>query len=479
MTLAFASGFGILVLEIAGARMLADTYGLSSIPWTAVIAVVLTGLAVGNTVGGFAADRGRDSLVPLFLIAALWTIVPMLGSRLPEIAMRNLGFAGGALATAATFLLIPALVMGAVTPILVERTTLHVDEVGLRFGNVGAWSTAGAIVGTVAAGFLLLPALPLRLVLALVCGLFFLCSALAGTIEQSRVTTVLAAAATPLPLLLALLAAGDDDVVFAGQSVHSSMRVVDSYWFGEVPVREFWQNGSLSSAEHRVTGEPTQYYKITAGWLLAERLERIDSVLVLGGAANTLPTQLKRMRPELHVTVVEIDPKAVRVARDFFSFGRLEPGAIEVHISDARPFLRNERRLYDVILLDVYDHLYSVPWPLVTREAFLDVEARLKAGGLMTITLSTPLTGPGTPFLARVVATLESVFPEVRIYLTRPDIDPRATQEVLVAAVRDEADFPAAEWPWISIPPAGAPLRDDFAPVEFLQAIRFMYDPAW
>src|SRR5690606_7618306 len=46
--LAFWSGFAVLVIEIAGARMIAPVFGLSAIPWTAVIGVVLAALAVGS-----------------------------------------------------------------------------------------------------------------------------------------------------------------------------------------------------------------------------------------------------------------------------------------------------------------------------------------------------------------------------------------------------------------------------------------------
>ena len=50
--LAFASGFAVLTIEIAGARLIAPVFGLSAVPWTAVIGVILTALAVGSHLGG-------------------------------------------------------------------------------------------------------------------------------------------------------------------------------------------------------------------------------------------------------------------------------------------------------------------------------------------------------------------------------------------------------------------------------------------
>ena len=440
--------------------------------------MVLTGLAVGNVLGGIAADRGRGSLAFSFGFAGAWSVIPIVADRLPEVLLPSLGFVWGALASAATYFLVPAMSMGAVTPLLVARQTNSVTEVGLRFGHVGAAGTTGAILGSVVTGFAALPAFSLGPTLSLISAFFFLCAAFAATLERSRVPAPLFVLFAGTALLLPR-AAEDEDIVFSGQSVYASLRVVDNEWYGDVPVRELWQNGSLSSAEHRETGEPTQYYKRTEAWLLSDRLDRIDSVLVLGGAANTLPARLKRWQPDLHITVVEIDPMAVEVAREYFSFGRLEPGSVEVRVGDARPYLRQEERRYDVILADAYDHLYSVPWPLVTREAFASMEGRLKEGGMMALTLSTPLTGPGSRFLERVVATLRTVFRDVRVYLTRSDLDATSTQEVIVVAVRDPGDFPEVASPWIDVPGIGTPLRDDYAPVEFLQALQFVHDPAW
>jgi spermidine synthase len=479
--LAFGSGFGILVLEIAGGRLLAGTYGLSTVPWTGVIATVLAGLALGNTLGGWLADRGRASLWLLYVVAAGATAVPILGVELPAWFLARAGFLGGALLTSVAYFLLPSVVMGAVTPVLVKLTTERVEEVGRRFGDVGAWSTAGAIVGTVAAGFVLLPAFSLGVVLASVGATFLLFGALGAALEEARPVgwVGLAFGLLPVPILLTLVPSPPPGLVYQGQSIHASIQVVDAEWYDGVPVRELWQNGSRSSAEVLATGEPAHRYQVATAWLLSERIHDIASVLVLGGAANSLPTHLKRWNPGLAITVVEIDPRVEEVAREFFAYGRLEAGAIRMRLADARPFLRRDQGLYDVILADAYDHLYSAPWPLLTREAFLGMASRLRPGGMVIVTLSTPLEGRASALLQRVVATLESVFPEVRVYASQPGQDPFRTQELLAVAAMDRTSLPTLEWPRVTVTPAGPPFRDDFAPVEYLTALRLVYDPVW
>jgi len=479
--LAFGSGFGILVLEIAGGRLLAGTYGLSTVPWTAVIATVLAGLALGNTVGGWLADRGKASLFGLFLAAAVTVSVPILGTGLPGWLLPRAGFLGGALLTSLAFFLVPSILMGAVTPVLVQRATRELEEVGRRFGDVGAWSTGGAIVGTLTGGFVLLPAYPLGVVLGVVGGAFLLFAALGAALEQTGSAPRVAGALLllPGPFLLTLVPSAPPGLVHTGQSIHASVQVVDEEWSEGFMVRTLWQNGSRSSAEDLVTGEPAHRYQIAVAWLLSERLGEIDSVLVLGGAANTLPTYLKQQKPSLAVTVVEIDPYVVELAREHFAFGRLGHGALDMRIADARPFLRRDRAHYDVLLADAYDHLYSMPWPLVTVEAFSHMADRLRPGGIAILTLSSPVEGPASVFMERVLATMGEVFPYLRTYLSQPGLDLGRTQEILVVGAMEPDHLPKIDWPQVSVIPHGTPFRDAFAPVEYLLALRLIRDPGW
>lgn len=58
LVLALGTGFGVMVVELAGGRVMAPAFGLSAVPWTAVIGVILAALAAGNWFGGYWGDRG-------------------------------------------------------------------------------------------------------------------------------------------------------------------------------------------------------------------------------------------------------------------------------------------------------------------------------------------------------------------------------------------------------------------------------------
>ncbi|MBW3535089.1 MAG: fused MFS/spermidine synthase [Gemmatimonadetes bacterium] len=479
--LAFGSGFAVMTLEMAGARLMAPTFGLSAVPWTAVIGVILTALAVGNHLGGRLADGGRVPLAWILAAAGVFAVLPVIGVAVPPAAMDAVGFVPGAVLAAAMLFAPPVLALGTAVPYLVRADTEGLEQVGRSAGDVGAAATAGSIAGTFLTGFVLLPLFPLPVLLGLTAALLFLLALLARAVLEGGgpPADVLLVAALAAGLLGPALRGGGPGLLHSEQSLYAAVEVTERDWGGGRLVREMWQNGGSSSAEYVDTGDPAHRYAIASELLLEPRAESLDRVLVLGGAALTLPVALKRRLPVLTVDVVELDPAVTRLAREYFAFGRGEWPGLEVHHADARRFLAESDATWDLVYVDVFDHLLSVPWTIVTREAVRDMDARLAPGGLVMINVLSPLAGPGVAFLERFLATLEAVFPAVRAYPVVLGDDPGAVRNVLVVAARSEADLPNVDWPRAPVAAHGPVLTDAWAPVEALQARLFLQEIRW
>lgn len=353
--LAFGAGFAVLTIEIAGARLIAPIFGLSAVPWTAVIGVILAALAVGNHVGGRLADAGRVPLSALLVVAAVTAALPVLGSGVPWAARDVLGFIGGAVVTSVVLFAPSVLCLGAVVPYLVQADTESLGSVGRRAGDVSAAATAGSIAGTFVTGFFLLPAIPLPVLLGATAAALLLMAGLAG-----------------------------------------------------------WILGSRLSGELMALG-----------------------ALGLGGAALTLPVALERRSPGMEIEVVEIDPVVTELARRHFAYGGGEHAGIRVVHDDARVFLRETQRRYDLVYLDVFDHLLTVPWTMVTTEALQAMADHLEPGGIFMANVLSPLEGPGVAFLQRLRATAGEVFPELRVYATEAGLDPAAIQNLIVVGATE------------------------------------------
>jgi spermidine synthase len=478
--LAFASGFAVLTIEIAGARLIAPVFGLSAVPWTAVIGVILGALAVGSHVGGRLADSRALPLSVILAFAGLTAVLPVVGAGFPWMAREVLGFIPGAVVSALVLFAPPVLCLGAVVPYLVQADTESLSAVGRRAGDVSAVATLGSILGTFVTGFVLLPAFPLPVLLGLTAAGLFVLAFVSGRLlgrgprERHLVLAALAAGA-----LGAVAARPSEGTLAARQTLYSSVRVTEREWADGRRVRELFQNGGSSSAEYVDTRAPAHEYLLVSERLLEPVLDRVDSMLVLGGGALSLPVAFQARRPEMDIVVVEIDPVVTELAAEYFAYGTADYPHIRVVHEDARLHLRASLETYDVIYLDVFDHLLTVPWTMVTREALSDMAARLGPDGLFVANVLSPLEGPGIGFLERFRATLDDVFAETRVYLVRPEADPGVTQNLVVIAAKRPGALPDVVWPEASVGPAGRPLTDAWAPVEYLQAKVFLRGLGW
>jgi spermidine synthase len=123
-----------------------------------------------------------------------------------------------------------------------------------------------------------------------------------------------------------------------------------------------------------------------------------------------------------------------------------------MHAADARPWLQNTDRSFDVIIVDAYRQPY-IPFYLATKEFFDLARDRLNSGGVVIVNVGHPA---GQDKLEKVLtATMRAAFPHV----ARDPSEPTNTQLV------------ASDVPLRGLDPAlrgGAVYTDDRAPVEWL-----------
>ena len=84
-------------------------FGLSAVPWTAVIGVILAALALGSHWGGRMADAGDVPLSTILMIAGFTAALPVVGGGFPWVARDLFGFIPGAVASALVLFAPPVL----------------------------------------------------------------------------------------------------------------------------------------------------------------------------------------------------------------------------------------------------------------------------------------------------------------------------------------------------------------------------------
>lgn len=172
------SGIAGLIYQVAWTKALGLIFGHSVYAISTVLAVFMAGLALGSAYIGrwgqnhakpvslyawlelFVAATGPLSLAGLAAVRWLYLAVhPAVGDLQP--LLLALRFAGAALV-----LFIPTYLMGGTFPILIRALGRHSAELGMRVSLLYWVNTLGAVAGTLAAGFVLLPAFGLRMTIA-------------------------------------------------------------------------------------------------------------------------------------------------------------------------------------------------------------------------------------------------------------------------------------------------------------------------
>ena len=157
-TVFFASAC-IMTLELTAGRLIARHVGVSLYTWTAIIGVVMAGIALGNFLGGRIADRTRPrgALALLFFAAALSCvgILPLnrLAGEMQYLAA--LSWPSRIFWHVAITFGVPAILLGTMTPVVAKMALDYKRSAGRTVGGVFAWGVAGSLVGTFFTGFYL------------------------------------------------------------------------------------------------------------------------------------------------------------------------------------------------------------------------------------------------------------------------------------------------------------------------------------
>jgi spermidine synthase len=132
------------------------------------------------------------------------------------------------------------------------------------------------------------------------------------------------------------------------------------------------------------------------------------SITILGDAAGTTAREYGHFFPRTRVDGVELDGALTDVGRRLFD---LHGPNLHLHTADARPFLRQSHRRWDVIVVDAYRQPY-IPFYLTTREFFALVRRHLTPRGMVIVNVGHPA---GDDRLEKVIsATMGAVFATVQ-----------------------------------------------------------------
>lgn len=467
--LVFSTSAAVLVIEILAGRLLAPYLGVSLEVFTGIIGVILAGISLGAWLGGRAADRMKPERLPgpLLILGGLAALAspPIVDFFGPSFRANPISIV---FLTAVGFLL-PAVLLSAVSPIVVKIRLNSLERTGSVVGSYSAIGTAGAIVGTFVTGFFLIAAFPTRPIVAGV-GFLLVAGGVALTWRQGK---WVAGVALLVGLIAApLLAAAQGPCQFETTYHCAIVEVDQTRPSGRILVLDRGFNSYVDLQDP--TYLDFRYARVVADVIDASFPAGPLDVVSVGGGGFTFPLYLDATRPGTDHIVLEIDAQLLDIARDELGF----EDQAEVVIADARQSINDVAAdSVDLVIGDAFSGL-SVPWHLTTSEFVETVRSRLQDEGVYVINV---IDYADVDFARATAATFEEVFAEVLVlappgYFTGDGggnyviagsdiaLDIEAIQGAIAA--RGGTEIAVTGDALTEFIDGVPPLRDDFAPVD-------------
>lgn len=459
------SGAAALSFEVIWTRSLTVVLGSTTHAVSTMLATFMFGLAAGSIAGGRRADASENTVGDLGLCELGIGTTGLLGTALlgwlPQMYLSayrafhhfaalflvfQVGICG-------LVMLAPTFLMGMTFPLATRSLTDEIGTMGKRVGAAYSANTAGAVLGSLASGFLLVPVLGLTR------------SALVAACLNLAAGAALFAASRRFPPIAIPLAAG---MILAGVwaathapraslvSVYSAYRYPDGLSFSQIAAQEALDLTTVSERDY--AEGPVRALKDREGNLLLQVAGKIEgtgaedrentvllaqlpvaahtspkSALVVGLGAGVTLQAAKELVPA--VDVVEINPGVIEAVR---SFGR--PGVLSgvgIVRGDGRNFLHLTDKTYDIISSEPSYPTHGSVNNLFTREFFRIAASKLNRGGIYCQWL--PYYILTNDDVTMVIKTFASAFPHVRLWKV-----PRSMDLILLGS-RDPFGVGAAE----------------------------------
>ncbi|MBY0492586.1 MAG: fused MFS/spermidine synthase [Cyanobacteria bacterium] len=401
----FISGLMSLALEIVWFRTLVIFLRPTAYAFTIMLACVLAGIALGSAIASPLLRMQRRWIPLLAIIQSLIGVAAVLSFNMLSRAQSAVSVATpwfdwlginaylAPLVVSSLIAMLPTtILLGLAFPIGLTLWTGDDagEETSRRAGTFYSLNVVGAILGSVLAGFILLPQLGTRTSLIAVAALATISSVLLAWSERKTnpAMAVSIGVVAPLLFLISARAAVDpfdvaferfhrsEAMVWREEGAQTTVAVHDRQ--GNPPMKVMYLDGNHQANDS--PGGAFVHHRI--GALPAMLHPNPSTALVIGLGGGATPGAVARHN--LTVDVVELS-KAVVAGSDHFkhiNFNLLERPNVKLHVDDGRNFLMMTRKKYDVITADIILPRHAGAGSLYSREYYQLVRNALAEGGL-------------------------------------------------------------------------------------------------
>lgn len=446
----FLTGFLALALEVFYTKTLILFLGSSTYAFSLVLIIFLLGIALGSLVISPYLDRFKRGFFFfglfsgllgfwLFLTLKLFEKIPFLYLKIFQLfEVLNFSVMIFTQSLLLIFVILPAtFLMGIIFPLGIKLASPNLKKIGEGTGKLYFANTLGGVLGSLAAGFFLLPVFGFQkslifiLIIYILSGIFFI-------FKEKRVESF---AKNLLLFFFVFL------IIFSVFSSPWSKTILSMGIFHDMPryfglsekeIKTNWEKNEIlfykeGLSQVMVTKRGNLLYLSINGKVDASNKDDLEpqilisalplilhsdpkEVLIIGLGSGITLGAVTRFDSVKNIEAVEIDPKVIEAAQYFKedNHNALSDPRVKIIIADAINYLYLTDKKYDVI-----SSYPSNPWVsgnayLFTKEFYELTRSHLRNGGLMLQWI--PYYNFPTEDLKVVLGTFQEIFPKTYLF---------------------------------------------------------------
>ena len=435
----FLTGFLLLALEVVWFRLLLQFVYGTGIAFSLLLAVVLAAIGIGGRFGGFIVARlpGSTASASACALAAggigvgLYVVFPQIVARY---GTQQIVASSDILLLVAAISAPVAVFSGALFTLTGAALAAAIPGETRATGWLTLANTTGSGLGSLLAGFVLIPWAGVEASLFLLCTgyvavaiLLWLPPPLASPARRPvQVATGLLALAFALTLVLFPFGQMREQIVDT---------VVQRHGNGSARVAAYREGrgGNVLYLQRLAHGEPTntllvtdgfamsgseaaarRYMKLFVYWPVAVHPDLRKALLISYGVGSTAKALTETASLE-HIDVVDTSREILELSPVIHGDDDpLDDPRVHTHIEDGRYFLKATRHEYDLITGEPPPPTLAGVWSLYTREHFAEIRERLAEGGISTYWI--PAHSMSVDGTRAVIRAYCDVFPDCSLW---------------------------------------------------------------
>jgi len=384
---AFIEGILVMCFELIVVRLISPYFGNSLYAFTSVVGITMLTLLIGYYFGGVIVSKNKHQKYVLLFILIVSCILCLITIFSPPILRFSIsmGLISGSIFAVAMIIALPLILLGSISPQLIQQLSELNEKAGIASGNVYAISTLGGVFGTFVLGLLFIPTIGVKMS-SLIFGI-------AAAMIALIIIVIKKIDYQPLLLFFLLISSAA-----AGFTINNDIKknnnlklIYNSDGFmGKLEVfqtstnsRVLMNNGTSQSVVNNETKKSMHPYNhVIATVASAMPPKQRDNVAIIGMAAGSLVGEMQNLNFK-NIYAIDIDKRSKNIAEKYFG---IVPNSYTFIADDGRHFLYETSLKFNVIIIDV-SISEQQPYHLYTQEAFALYKSKLHDDGFIILNI--------------------------------------------------------------------------------------------